>query len=41
MMIEFAGDDMYFETVSRTGVTVDSGVIRRTIRPAPGRAVRE
>jgi predicted phosphodiesterase len=41
MMIEFAGDDMYFQTVSRTGVAVDSGVIHRTIRPAPGRAPRE
>lgn len=34
MMIEIAGDDLYFQTVSRTGVEVDSGVIRRTIRPA-------
>jgi predicted phosphodiesterase len=34
MMIEFAGDDMYFQTTSRTGVAVDSGVIHRTIRPA-------
>jgi 3',5'-cyclic AMP phosphodiesterase CpdA len=41
MMIEFAGDDMYFQTVSRTGVAVDSGVIHRTIRPAPGRPARE
>jgi predicted phosphodiesterase len=36
MMIEIAGDDLYFETTSRTGVPVDSGVIHRTIRPAPG-----
>jgi predicted phosphodiesterase len=34
MMIEFAGDDMYFQTTSRTGVAVDFGVIHRTIRPA-------
>jgi 3',5'-cyclic AMP phosphodiesterase CpdA len=34
MMIEFAGDDMYFQAVSRTGVAVDSGVIHRTIRAA-------
>lgn len=32
MMIEVAGDDMYFQTVSRIGVSVDSGVIHRTIR---------
>jgi hypothetical protein len=36
MMIEIAGDDLYFRTTSRTGVVVDSGVIHRTIRPAPG-----
>jgi predicted phosphodiesterase len=34
MMVEFAGDDMYFQAVSRTGVAVDSGVIHRTIRAA-------
>jgi hypothetical protein len=36
MMIEIAGDDFYFRTTSQTGVVVDSGVIHRTIRPAPG-----
>ncbi len=36
MMIEIAGDDMYFQTMSRTGVEVDSGVIHRTNRRAPG-----
>ena len=41
MMIEIAGDDLYFQTMSRTGVAVDSGVIRRTIRPAPGSAARQ
>jgi hypothetical protein len=33
MMIEIAGDDLYFQATSRTGVAVDSGVIHRTIRP--------
>jgi 3',5'-cyclic AMP phosphodiesterase CpdA len=32
MLIEIAGDEMTFQTISRTGVTVDSGVIHRTIR---------
>lgn len=41
MMIEIAGDDLYFQAISRTGVAVDSGVIRRTARPAPGGAARE
>ena len=41
MLVEIAGDDMYFQTISRTGVAVDSGVIHRTIRPAPGSAADE
>jgi 3',5'-cyclic AMP phosphodiesterase CpdA len=36
MMIEIAGDEMYFQTTSRTGVVVDSGVVHRTIQPASG-----
>jgi 3',5'-cyclic AMP phosphodiesterase CpdA len=32
MLIEIAGDEMDFQTISRTGDTVDSGVIHRTIR---------
>ena len=30
MLVEIAGDELYFQTISRTGQTVDSGVIRRT-----------
>lgn len=29
MIVEIAGDDLYFQTVSRTGATVDSGVLHR------------
>ncbi len=29
MLVEVAGDDMFFETISRTGRTVDSGVVHR------------
>jgi hypothetical protein len=29
MLVEIAGDELYFQTISRTGGTVDSGVIRR------------
>jgi 3',5'-cyclic AMP phosphodiesterase CpdA len=29
MLVEVAGDDMYFNVISRTGKTVDSGVIHR------------
>jgi predicted phosphodiesterase len=32
MQVEIAGNDMYFATTSRAGLTVDSGVIHRTIR---------
>jgi 3',5'-cyclic AMP phosphodiesterase CpdA len=34
MAVEIAGTDMFFQAISRTGVTVDSGVIRRQARPA-------
>jgi hypothetical protein len=27
--VEIAGDEMYFEAISRTGKTVDSGMLRR------------
>ena len=32
MLVEVAGDEMYFQTISRLGETVDSGVIHRTVR---------
>jgi 3',5'-cyclic AMP phosphodiesterase CpdA len=32
MLVEIAGDDMYFQTLSRSGDTVDSGLIHRTKR---------
>jgi predicted phosphodiesterase len=32
MLIEIADDEMYFQAMSRTGATVDSGMIRRTAR---------
>ncbi|HLG59794.1 MAG TPA: metallophosphoesterase [Vicinamibacterales bacterium] len=32
MLVEIAGADMHFQSISRTGKTVDSGVIRRTAR---------
>jgi hypothetical protein len=33
MMIEVAGDDLYFQATSRLGAVVDAGIIHRTIRP--------
>ena len=32
MLVEIAGDEMYFETISRTGAMVDSGVIQRQVQ---------
>jgi hypothetical protein len=32
MLVEIAGDEMYFETISRAGATVDSGMIQRQVR---------
>jgi len=29
MLVEIAGDELYFQTISRTGRTIDSGVIQR------------
>jgi hypothetical protein len=35
LLAEVAGDSLYFQTVSRTGLVVDRGVIpRREVRPA-------
>jgi Calcineurin-like phosphoesterase len=33
MLVEIAADQLYFQTISRTGKTVDSGVIRRINEP--------
>ena len=33
MLNEISGDDLFFQAVSRTGKTVDSGVIRRQPKP--------
>ncbi len=32
MLVEIAGDELYFQTISRTGLTVDSGVIQRVVK---------
>ena len=34
MLVEVAGNEMSFQTISRTGTTVDSGTIQRQARPA-------
>jgi len=37
MLVEVAGDTMYFQTISRTGATVDSGTIQRSSNSKQGR----
>lgn len=37
MLVEVAGDTMYFQTISRTGATVDSGTIQRSANSEHGR----
>jgi hypothetical protein len=34
MLVEIAGNEMSFQTISRTGTTVDSGTVQRQVRPA-------
>jgi hypothetical protein len=29
MMVEISGDQLYFQTISRTGATIDSGALDR------------
>jgi hypothetical protein len=36
MLMEIAGDDLYFQTISRTGETVDTGELSRQPKPASG-----
>jgi predicted phosphodiesterase len=41
MLVEITGDDLYFQAVSRTGLAVDSGVTRRTVRTASASSARQ
>jgi predicted MPP superfamily phosphohydrolase len=34
MIVEITGDDLYFQAISRTGATIDSGLVRRPGAPA-------
>lgn len=37
MLVEIAGDELYFETIARTGAVVDSGSMPRQKPPAPAK----
>jgi Calcineurin-like phosphoesterase len=34
MLVEVDGDELYFQTISRTGLTIDSGVLSKQAKPA-------
>jgi hypothetical protein len=34
MIVEITGDDLYFQAISRTGATIDDGVVHRPGAPA-------
>jgi hypothetical protein len=34
MLIEIAGDTLYFQTIARSGQTIDSGALMRQTEPA-------
>jgi hypothetical protein len=41
MMMEIAGDQLYFQAISRTGETIDSGVIERQDKPVQEKAMQQ
>lgn len=41
MLVEFAGSQMNFQTISRTGQSVDSGVIKRQVRSSTNSALQK
>jgi hypothetical protein len=34
ILVEVDGDELYFQTISRTGLTIDSGVLSRQAKPS-------
>lgn len=40
MLMEISGDELYFQTISRTGQTVDSGRVKRLEHPAAPPSIR-
>jgi hypothetical protein len=38
LSVEISGDELYFQAISRTGITVDSGTIRRPVEIQPAAA---
>jgi len=42
MIVEIVGDDMYYQTITDTGKTVDSGKVHRVgkVEPTPNRTAQ-
>jgi hypothetical protein len=38
MMMEISGDELYFEVISRTGETIDSGIIEKQDKAVTSKA---
>ena len=38
MLVEINGDKLYFQVISRTGQTIDAGVLDRQAQPSPSSA---
>jgi len=38
ILVEISGEELYFQAISRTGLTVDSGTIRRPVQSASAEA---
>ena len=34
MLVEISGDELYFQTISKAGLTIDSGMIQRVAKAA-------
>ena len=41
MLLEISGDTLYFQAISRTGMTVDSGALKRGAHPPPAATLRK
>jgi hypothetical protein len=34
MLVEVEGDDLYFQTITESGTTIDSGILHRQTNPS-------
>jgi hypothetical protein len=41
MLVEIAGEELYFQTLSRAGAEIDSGVLERIVRSSAAAAAAQ